>query len=135
MVGLPRSSNKPKPHKKRINDFLIEQPEIVDGPGVLQKVEGNLSFKNVSLCYPETEIQALNNINLEISKGTTIGVIGNIGSGKSTFLDLISRLYDPSEGKIELDGKDLKEYRLEELRSFIGYVPQNAFLYFGKHRR
>ena len=115
--------------QKRINDFLIEQPEIVDGPGVLQKVEGNLSFKNLSLCYPETEIQALNNINLEISKGTTIGVIGNIGSGKSTFLDLISRLYDPSEGKIELDGKDLKEYRLEELRSFIGYVPQNAFLF------
>lgn len=115
--------------QKRINDFLTEQPEIVDGPGVPQKIEGNLSFKNVSLCYPETEIQALNNINLEISKGTTIGVIGNIGSGKSTFLDLISRLYDPSEGKIELDGKDLKEYRLEELRSFIGYVPQNAFLF------
>ncbi len=115
--------------QKRINDFLTEQPEIVDGPGVPQKIEGNLSFKNVSLCYPETEIQALNNINLEISKGTTIGVIGNIGSGKSTFLDLISRLYDPSEGKIELDGKDLKEYHLEELRSFIGYVPQNAFLF------
>jgi ATP-binding cassette subfamily B protein len=115
--------------QKRINDFLTEQPEIVDGPGVPQKIEGNLSFKNVSLCYPETEIQALNNINLEISKGTTVGVIGNIGSGKSTFLDLISRLYDPSEGKIELDGKDLKEYRLEELRSFIGYVPQNAFLF------
>lgn len=115
--------------QKRINDFLTEQPEIVDGPGVPQKIEGNLSFKNVSLCYPETEIQALNNINLEISKGTTIGVIGNIGSGKSTFLDLISRLDDPSEGKIELDGKDLKEYRLEELRSFIGYVPQNAFLF------
>jgi ATP-binding cassette subfamily B protein len=115
--------------QKRINDFLTEQPEIVDGPGVPQKIEGNLSFKNVSLCYPETEIHALNNINLEISKGTTIGVIGNIGSGKSTFLDLISRLDDPSEGKIELDGKDLKEYRLEELRSFIGYVPQNAFLF------
>ena len=115
--------------QKRINDFLTEQPEIEDGPGVSQKIEGNLSFKNVSFCYPETEIQALNNINLEISKGTTIGVIGNIGSGKSTFLDLISRLYDPSEGKIELDGKDLKEYRLKELRSFIGYVPQNAFLF------
>ena len=115
--------------QKRINDFLTEQPEIEDGPGVPQKIEGNLSFKKVSLCYPETEIQALNNINLEISKGTTVGVIGNIGSGKSTFLDLISRLYDPSEGKIELDGKDLKEYRLEELRSFIGYVPQNAFLF------
>ena len=115
--------------QKRINDFLTEQPEIVDGPGVPQKIEGNLSFKNVSLCYPETEIHALNNINLEISKGTTIGVIGNIGSGKSTFLDLISRLYDPSGGKIELDGKDLKEYHLEELRSFIGYVPQNAFLF------
>ena len=115
--------------QKRINAFLKEQPEIEDGIGLQGKIEGNLKFKNVTLRYPETNIQALNNISIDIPKGTTVGVIGNIGSGKTTFLDLISRLYDPSKGTIELDGNDLKKYRLEELRSAIGYVPQNAFLF------
>jgi ATP-binding cassette subfamily B multidrug efflux pump len=115
--------------QKRINAFLKEQPEIEDGIGLQGKIEGNLKFKNVTLRYPETNIQALNNISIYIPKGTTVGVIGNIGSGKTTFLDLISRLYDPSKGTIELDGNDLKKYRLEELRSAIGYVPQNAFLF------
>jgi ATP-binding cassette, subfamily B, multidrug efflux pump len=115
--------------QKRINAFLKEQPEIEDGIGLQGKIEGNLKFKNVTLRYPETNIQALNNISIDIPKGTSVGVIGNIGSGKTTFLDLISRLYDPSKGTIELDGNDLKKYRLEELRSAIGYVPQNAFLF------
>ncbi|MDC3366680.1 ABC transporter ATP-binding protein/permease [Flavobacteriaceae bacterium] len=115
--------------QKRINAFLKEQPEIEDGIGLQGKIEGNLKFKNVTLRYPETNIQALNNISIDIPKGTTVGVIGNIGSGKTTFLDLISRLYDPSKGTIELDGNDLKKYSLEELRSAIGYVPQNAFLF------
>ncbi|MDB2695002.1 ABC transporter ATP-binding protein/permease [Flavobacteriaceae bacterium] len=115
--------------QKRINAFLKEQPEIEDGIGLQGKIEGNLKFKNVTLRYPETNIQALNNISIDIPKGTTVGVIGNIGSGKTTFLDLISRLYDPSKGTIELNGNDLKKYRLEELRSAIGYVPQNAFLF------
>ena len=115
--------------QKRINAFLKEQPEIEDGIGLQGKIEGNLKFKNVTLRYPETKIQALNNISIDILKGITVGVVGNIGSGKTTFLDLISRLYDPSEGTIELDGTDLKKYRLEELRSAIGYVPQNAFLF------
>jgi len=115
--------------QKRINAFLKEQPEIEDGIGLQGKIEGNLKFKNVTLRYPETNIQALNNISIDIPKGTTVGVIGNIGSGKTTFLDLISRLHDPSKGTIELDGNDLKKYRLEELRSAIGYVPQNAFLF------
>ena len=115
--------------QKRINAFLKEQPEIEDGIRLQGKIEGNLKFKNVTLRYPETNIQALNNISIDIPKGTTVGVIGNIGSGKTTFLDLISRLYDPSKGTIELDGNDLKKYRLEELRSAIGYVPQNAFLF------
>ena len=95
--------------QKRINAFLKEQPEIEDGIGLQGKIEGNLKFKNVTLRYPETNIQALNNISIDIPKGTTVGVIGNIGSGKTTFLDLISRLYDPSKGTIELDGNDLKK--------------------------
>ncbi|MFQ3341670.1 MAG: ATP-binding cassette subfamily B multidrug efflux pump [Flavobacteriaceae bacterium] len=115
--------------QKRINIFLKENPEIEDGPGVNSPIIGNLHFKNVSLSYPETEIKALSNVTLKIPIGSTLGVIGNIGSGKTTFLDLISRLYDPSQGIIEIDGTSTKDYRLEEIRSSIAYVPQNAFLF------
>src|SRR6056300_1716836 len=115
--------------QERINLFLKEEPEIKDGGGVHKKIQGELVLQNVSLQYPETQIQALENISLKIPKGTTLGIIGNIGSGKSTLLDLITRLYDPSEGRILLDGIDLKEYSLEQLRESIGYIPQNAFLF------
>jgi len=115
--------------QKRINDFLKEKPEIYDGPGVAKEIMGTLEFKNVSLTYPETNIQALEKINLKIPAGSTLGIIGNIGSGKSTLLELISRLYDPTSGKLTLDGIDIKQFKLEELRSCIGYIPQNAFLF------
>ena len=115
--------------QKRINEFLKEDPEIESGKGVRKKIIGNLEFKNVSLKYPETGIKALSNINLSIPSGTTLGIIGNIGSGKTTLLDTILRLYDPTEGKIILDGHDLKEFKLDELRNTIGYVPQNSFLF------
>jgi len=115
--------------QKRINLFLKEEPEIKDGSGVQKEIKGALELKNVSLRYPETQIQALENISLKIPTGTTLGILGNIGSGKSTLLDLITRLYDPSEGKILLDGIDLKEYTLEQLREAIGSIPQNAFLF------
>jgi ATP-binding cassette subfamily B protein len=115
--------------QERINLFLKEEPEIKDGPGVQKEIKGALELKNVSLRYPETQIQALENISIKIPSGTTLGILGNIGSGKSTLLDLITRLYDPSEGKILLDGIDLKEYTLEQLREAIGSIPQNAFLF------
>lgn len=115
--------------QERINLFLKEEPEIKDGPGVQKEIKGALELKNVSLRYPETQIQALENISLKIPAGTTLGILGNIGSGKSTLLDLITRLYDPSEGKILLDEIDLKEYTLEQLREAIGSIPQNAFLF------
>ncbi len=115
--------------QERINSFLKEEPEIKDGTGVRQEVKGTIELEDVSLFYPETQIQALENITLKIPSGTTLGIIGNIGSGKSTLLDLVVRLYDPSKGKITLDGIDLKKYKLEELRANIGYIPQNAFLF------
>jgi ATP-binding cassette subfamily B protein len=115
--------------QKRINSFLKEQPEIIDGKGVNEFIKGEIELKNVSLLYPETQIKALKGINLKISGGTTLGIIGNIGSGKSSILDLISRLYDPSEGSITLDGVDMKDYTLDQIRENIGYIPQNAFLF------
>jgi len=116
--------------QKRINVFLKEQPEIESGKGVkISAIQGSLEFKNVSLSYPETGITAIDNISLRIPAGSTLGIIGNIGSGKSTLLDLILRLYDPTSGSITLDGHNLKDFTLTELRSAIGYVPQNAFLF------
>ena len=116
--------------QKRINVFLKEQPEIESGKGVnISAIQGSLEFKKVSLSYPETGIIAIDNISLSIPAGSTLGIIGNIGSGKSTLLDLILRLYDPTSGSITLDGHNLKDFTLTELRSAIGYVPQNAFLF------
>ena len=117
--------------QKRINVFLKEQPEIESGKGVnISAIQGSLEFKKVSLSYPETGITAIDNISLRIPAGSTLGIIGNIGSGKSTLLDLILRLYDPTSGSITLDGHNLKDFTLTELRSAIGYVPQNAFLFY-----
>ncbi|MEL0073111.1 MAG: ABC transporter ATP-binding protein [Flavobacteriaceae bacterium] len=115
--------------QKRINAFLEKQPEIISGKGVFSPIQGTIEFKNVSLQYPETGIKALDQVNLTIPAGSTLGIIGNIGSGKSTLLDTLVRLYDPSEGSILIDGHDLKAFQLEELRSAVGYVPQNAFLF------
>ena len=115
--------------QKRINDFLIEEPEIYNGKGVNRLIRGEIELKNVTLLYPETQILALKEVSLNISAGSTVGIIGNIGSGKSSILDLISRLYDPSIGSITLDGIDLKDFTLNQLRENIGYIPQNAFLF------
>ena len=115
--------------QERINAFLKERPQIIDGPGVMSNTPASLVFEKVSLYYPETEIIALQGLDLVIEKGTTLGIVGAVGSGKSTLLDLICRLYDPSEGSIRLGDHPLKEFKIEELRSRIGYVPQNPFLF------
>ena len=115
--------------QKRINEFLEEKPDIIDGKGVNGEINGSIEFNNVSLLYPETNIKAINKINLKIPAGSTIGIIGNIGSGKTSLLDLIVRLYDPVDGIIKIDGIDIKKYTLDQLRNSISYVPQNAFLF------
>ncbi len=115
--------------QERINAFLKERPQIIDGPWVMSNTPASLVFEKVSLYYPETEIIALQGLDLVVEKGTTLGIVGAVGSGKSTLLDLICRLYDPSEGSIRLGDHPLKEFKIEELRSRIGYVPQNPFLF------
>ncbi len=115
--------------QKRINAFLNESVEILNGPGVDLSIRGEIIFKNVTLIYPDTQIKALDNISFVIKKGESLGIIGKVGSGKSSVLNLINRLYDPQYGKILLDDHDIKTFRLEQLRGFIGNVTQNAFLF------
>jgi len=115
--------------QKRINAFLNQKPSLVDGTKDHVVQEGKIELKGVSLTYPETQITALKNISFTLNPGETLGVLGKTGAGKSSLLDLISRLYDPDEGQIFMDEKPLAEYRLEALRSEMGYVPQNPFLF------
>ncbi|GAQ49117.1 ABC transporter [Flavobacterium psychrophilum] len=90
---------------------------------------GNIKFDKVSLIYQDTNIKALDNISFSVNKGETLAIIGRTGSGKSTILSLISRLYDPTLGNITIDGVQLPEANLKDLRNSIGVVPQDAFLF------
>lgn len=90
-----------------------------------------LSFRQVSFSYPHSEEYALENVTIDIKKGETIGVIGGTGSGKSTFVHLIPRFYDATQGEIMLDGIPIEQYKLETLRKKIGMVPQRAVLFYG----
>jgi ATP-binding cassette subfamily B protein len=90
---------------------------------------GNIKFNNVSLIYEDTNIKALDNISFSVNKGETLAIIGRTGSGKSTILSLISRLYDPTSGSITIDDVRLTEANLKDLRNSIGVVPQDAFLF------
>jgi len=113
----------------RINEFLSQEPEITNLIDKSTPISGSVIFDNVSFTYDDTNITALKNISFEIKSGETIGIIGKTGSGKSTLLDLIGRLYDVTHGEIRIDNTPIQKLNLDNLRSDIGYVPQDAFLF------
>ena len=115
--------------QKRINEFLDIVPDIPNTVTTPTPIQGAISFNNVSFTYPDTNITALKNVSFTINQGETLAIIGRTGSGKSTLLELISRLYDVQEGTINIDDKTLTDLNLNDLRSSIGYVPQDAFLF------
>ncbi|WP_281987289.1 ABC transporter ATP-binding protein [Aquimarina aggregata] len=115
--------------QSRINEFLSQEPEITNTVTKNTPIQGNISFDNVSFIYDDTNITALDNVSFEIKNGETIGVVGKTGSGKSTILDLIGRLYDVSSGEIRIDGIPIRDLNLTDIRERIGYVPQDAFLF------
>lgn len=115
--------------QKRINEFLKIEPEIVNEFNKHSVITGNIEFKNVSFTYDDTNIKALENINFTVHSGETLAILGNTGSGKSSILSLISRLYDVTSGTILIDGKPIQDVNLDDLRNNIGVVPQDAFLF------
>ena len=115
--------------QKRINQFLQEEPNIVSTVKEETPIKGKIEFKNVTFTYEDTNITALNNISFTINKGETVAILGKTGSGKSTILDLIARLYDIDSGQILIDDIPIKELNLQSLRQSIGAVPQDAFLF------
>lgn len=115
--------------QERINEFLQEEPEIKNTVTTPMEINGKIEFKNVSFTYDDTNITALNNVSFTINSGETVAIIGKTGSGKSTILDLIARLYDVSSGDIFIDDTPIKNVNLDCLRQNIGAVPQDAFLF------
>ncbi|WP_291101331.1 MULTISPECIES: ABC transporter ATP-binding protein [unclassified Flavobacterium] len=115
--------------QKRINEFLKIEPEIQNMNPDKSVIEGTISFENVSYTYEDTNIKALQNISFTVHKGETLAILGKTGSGKSTIVSLISRLYDVTEGRITIDGNEISKVNLYDLRNSIGIVPQDAFLF------
>jgi len=115
--------------QKRINEFLKEKSEIVNQNDTKFNLNDEIEFKNVGFTYKDTGINALSNINFKLKKGDKLGIIGKTGSGKSTLLNLIVRLYNLDEGEIKVDTKNINSIDIKSLRSQIGYVPQDVFLF------
>lgn len=115
--------------QKRINEFLTIEPEIKNTVETHSNITGNITFNNVFFTYEDTNIEALKGISFSLKAGETLAILGKTGSGKSTILELIGRLYDINRGTIMIDDVEIHKLHLDDLRSSIGYVPQDAFLF------
>ncbi|MCO6359985.1 ABC transporter ATP-binding protein [Roseivirga pacifica] len=115
--------------QKRINQFLKEENHIQSTENLDVDIAGKLAFENVSFVYPDSGIKALDQVSFEVSPGESIAIIGTTGSGKSTIANLILRLYDTTQGGVKIDGKPIEAYDISSMRSQMGYVPQDVFLF------
>jgi len=117
---------------ERINEVLESDVSVISGNfnGKTKEI-GTIEFKNVSFKYPDADEYLLKNINFKVNKGETVAFIGSTGSGKSTLINLVPRLYDATDGKVLVDGVDVKDYDLHELNNRIGYVSQKAVMFTG----
>lgn len=115
---------------KRLEEIVVSEPVIKDGErSPEQKAGGTISFRNVSFTYPDNGVKVLNDINLDIQKGETVAVIGATGSGKTSLVNLIPRFYDVTEGEILVDGVNVRDYRLNDLRNRITVCLQKSELF------
>jgi ATP-binding cassette subfamily B protein len=115
--------------QKRINEFLEAKSELTTGQQIRQEIIGNWEFKDVCFAYPGSDRFVLEKVNMTIAAGESVALLGQTGSGKSTVALLMARFYDPSSGEILLDGISLKDWDMAWVRSFVGFVPQDVFLF------
>ena len=114
---------------ERLNEFLSEEPDFKSGEYIPDSFQGTIEFRNVSFTYPNSGITALQNVSFKLAAGESLGILGKTGAGKSTITSLIVRQYDPNSGQILVDGMDLTQWHLPTLKSYLGWVPQEAFLF------
>lgn len=116
--------------QKRINEFLDTEPSIQSRANAKPvNIQGEIVFRNVNFTYPHTGIRALRDFNLQVKKGEKIAIVGRTGSGKTTVAQLLLRMYDTDSGTIELDGVNVREMELQQLREQVSFVPQDVFLF------
>ena len=115
--------------QKRINEFLKTKTDIISTENLEKNLAGTIEFENVDFIYPDSGIHALKKISFKVNQGESVAIIGNTGAGKSTLANLICRMYDISSGSLKIDGKSIQKYNLSCLRSQIGFVPQDVFLF------
>ena len=115
--------------QKRVNEFLQTKTDITSRKNLEREINGKIVFDDVSFTYPDSGIQALKNVSFEVKPGESIAIVGTTGSGKSTIANMVCRLYDINGGSLHVDGVDIKDFALSSLRSQIGYVPQDVFLF------
>jgi ATP-binding cassette subfamily B multidrug efflux pump len=116
--------------QRRINEFLLTAPLIKSKHGAIEKkLTGTINFKNVDFIYPHTGIHAIKDFSLQIKKGEKIAIVGRTGSGKSTIAQLLLRMYDAQKGELSYDGTAVEDFKLENLRDQLSYVPQDVFLF------
>jgi ATP-binding cassette subfamily B protein len=115
--------------QKRINEFLNTKSSVQNITQNKRKINGKIEFKNIEFFYKETKINALKNVSFVINKGDSLAIMGDIGSGKTTIIELLCRTYDPYNGNILVDDVNIKNINIDNLRESIGYVPQSTFLF------
>ncbi|WKS95079.1 ABC transporter ATP-binding protein [Riemerella columbina] len=130
MVGWVTSVNqRAAASMQRVNEFMEMQSEILNTNHSHYPIHGDIEFRNVSYTYPNTGIKALDQLSFKIKAGESLAIMGKTGSGKSTIALLLCRLIDPDEGKIFIDGKNLKDHNIEAYRAALGYIPQESYLF------
>jgi len=115
--------------QKRINEFLHTEPQAAQKDSPDFELEDSISFENVTFSYAKSKVPALEEVNFTLKKGEILGITGRTGSGKSTLVQLLMRLYDPQSGEIRVDGKSWRDFNLESFRHKTAYVPQDVFLF------
>lgn len=115
--------------QQRINEFLNEKTDIVSKENIVKDIAGDIDVKNVNFVYPDSGIVALKDFSMQVSAGESVAILGTTGSGKSTIANLLCRMYDVTDGEIKVDNYPIKNLNVNHLRSQIGYVPQDVFLF------
>ena len=128
---LIEMTSRGKASVKRVSELLDAKQDVVDKEGAtdIEMVKGDIEFKNLSFTYPDGDVEVLKDVSFKINAGESVGIVGKTGSGKTTVVDLLLRVYNVPDRTVFVDGQDVNDVKIESLRNFMAYVPQDNFLF------